>query len=398
MRKLARAENRGFRREVVRSHWESLLAHVAPLAGHNDRAADAAVEWLLRAQAATPDDGVSLGYFPCDAAKRWMPSYPETTGYIIPSLLDHAAACGSQRVRERALAAAHWECEVQMASGAVQGGPVCAPADQRAAVFNTGMVLQGWSAAWRASSESRFLECATRAARFLVNDMDDDGHLRTHGPFVASARMKTYNVLCAWGLARIGEDAGERDFIVAADRMASAAATQQIANGWFENNDLGDPERALTHTIGYTLQGLTELGALLAKPHLIAAARKSVDAIVPLVAPNGYLAGRFDRRWSPAVRSSCLTGSAQLAVVMYRLDELAGDDRLRPTADLLTDFLKTTQRHDSEDPNINGAIAGSFPLFGEYMTAGYPNWATKYFLDAVMLQQQRRAAAAAPGG
>jgi len=35
-----------------------------------------------------------------------------------------------------------------------------------------------------------------------------------------------------------------------------------------------------------------------------------------------------------------------------------------------------------------GAVAGSFPLFGGYMRAGYPNWATKYFLDALLLQAQ----------
>jgi hypothetical protein len=30
----------------------------------------------------------------------------------------------------------------------------------------------------------------------------------------------------------------------------------------------------------------------------------------------------------------------------------------------------------------------SGPLFGEYMRAGYPNWATKYFLDALLLQER----------
>jgi len=27
-------------------------------------------------------------------------------------------------------------------------------------------------------------------------------------------------------------------------------------------------------------------------------------------------------------------------------------------------------------------------VFGEYMRAGYPNWATKYLLDALMLQER----------
>lgn len=37
---------------------------------------------------------------------------------------------------------------------------------------------------------------------------------------------------------------------------------------------------------------------------------------------------------------------------------------------------------------VVGAIAGSFSLFGEDMRAGYPNWATKYLLDALLLQHR----------
>ena len=51
---------------------------------------DAAINWLLRAQKATGDDGVSLGYFPLSVQNGWRPSYPETTGYIITSLLKYA--------------------------------------------------------------------------------------------------------------------------------------------------------------------------------------------------------------------------------------------------------------------------------------------------------------------
>jgi hypothetical protein len=65
---------------------------------------------------------------------------------------------------------------------------------------------------------------------------------------------------------------------------------------------------------------------------------------------------------------------------------VTGDRRYRDHADRMVDFLKALQCLDSADPGINGALAGSFPLLGSYMPGGYPNWATKYFLDALMLQ------------
>ena len=57
------------------------------------------------------------------------------------------------------------------------------------------------------------------------------------------------------------------------------------------------------------------------------------------------------------------------------------------SADRLVDFVKATQRLESEDPEIVGAIAGSYPILGAYITAGFPNWAAKYFIDALMLSR-----------
>ena len=92
------------------------------------------------------------------------------------------------------------------------------------------------------------------------------------------------------------------------------------------------------------------------------------------------------RNSSTAVLMS--SGSAQIAIVCYRLSQHTGEERYRSAADRLIDYLKALQLRQSNDPAVVGAIAGSFPLFGGYMRAGYPNWATKYILDALMLQSR----------
>ncbi len=158
-----------------------------------------------------------------DTTTGWLESYPETTGYIIPTLLEFAARFRRDDVRQCALRMADWEIEVQMPSGAVQGGTVCAPERQVAAVFNTGMVLQGWSAAYRATGEARFIEAGRRAADFLVADMGDDGHFRSHGAFVVQHSIKTYNCLCGWALWRFSEDTDDERYAKTAVRAAEAA-------------------------------------------------------------------------------------------------------------------------------------------------------------------------------
>jgi len=386
--------NRAFRRLAARDIRRYWAGSCEPVAGDTERRAHAAAAWLLRAQRATPDDGVSLGWFPCSRdAVAWKPSYPETTGYIITSLLAYARRFSSADVRAAAHRMARWEAEVQMSSGAVQGGPVCPPERQTAAAFNTGMVLDGWCTTLADDADSTVLAAARRAADWLVGDLDDAGYFRTNGAFVRAGEVKTYTVLCAWAMHRFGDLAGEARYRAAAVRAGEAALRQQRDNGWFACNCLVRSDAPLTHTIGYTLQGLLELGVAAGRDDFVSAARRTADAIVPRIRDSGYLPGMFYADWEPARFSSCLTGSAQIAIVCYRLAEITAAAAYRDAADRLVDFLKAVQDVDTTIPEANGALPGSFPLFGEYMRGGYPNWATKYLLDALLLQDRSRARA-----
>ena len=245
--------NRVFRRHVLRDYWRSLTRATRPVRGETAARAHAAVQWLLYAQRATPDGGVPVGYFPCRVpANGWMPSYPETTGYIITSLLAYAERFGDAAAKDAALKMARWEIAVQMPSGAVQSGPVCPPSQQTAAAFNTGMVLDGWCSAFRATGDAAFLEAARRAADFLVGDLDENSYFRANGAYVSAGEIKTYTCLCAWAMYRFGKIAGERRYQDAAIRVIEAALRQRQPNGWFAHNCLTRSDAPLTHTIGYT--------------------------------------------------------------------------------------------------------------------------------------------------
>ena len=388
--RLGRSSNGDFRAVVARDYLRFLTGNLQPVAGRTRESARAALDWLLRAQDASSDGGVSLGYFPCDTTddRGWRPSYPETTGYIMQTVCDYAGQYDEESLLDRVVRMARFEIEIQMDSGAVQGGALCPPERRRAAVFNTGMVLQGLSTILLRRADPAIHESARRAAEFLVSDQGDDGHFRTHGPFVASARIKTYNCLCAWALRRFGDLTSERRYADTAERAVEAALREQRPNGWFANNCLDRPEAPLLHTIGYTLQGVLEVGLLAGRDDFVAAARRGTDPLLERMSRHGFLHARFYPDWEPAGFSSCLTGNAQLAVVCYRIYEACGLERYRDAADTLLGLLKSLQILDGPNPGINGALAGSFPIVGDYMPCGYPNWATKYLLDALMLQDR----------
>lgn len=368
---------------------ESIFRLSKPVSGQTDLRIRAVVDWLLAAQAATPDDGVSMGYFPTHGtASGWSDSYPETTGYIITSLLNFSRSYNSLAAKEAAMRMAFWETEIQMASGAVQGGTLASADKQTPAAFNTGMVLDGWCSAYQETKEKIFLEAGRKAADFLVNDLDGDGYYKTNGQFVTANEFKTYTCLCAWALYRFGLLTQEPKYQNAAITSIEAALRQQTANGWFAHNCLNNSDAPLTHTLGYTLQGILEVGLLSGREDFINAARLGLEPILNGISANGYLPGRFYNNWQPAAFYSCLTGSAQIAIVAYRLAEHTGNDWYSQKAHLLVNFLKARQTCNSKNSAINGAIAGSFPILGQYMRAGYPNWASKYFLDALMLQHK----------
>ncbi|MBF0439331.1 MAG: hypothetical protein HQL93_09445 [Magnetococcales bacterium] len=388
-------QNPEFARLVWQNQLDFLLRRVQPVTGECSLRAQAAASWLIRAWESTPDDGVSMGYFPCDPLDRspnrngWRPSYPETTGYIISSLIDYANRYNDAAMFEKALSMALWETTVQMESGAVQGGVVTSADKQHPAIFNTGMVLHGYTAILKTTPNNTIEHHARRAADFLLADLKEDDHFYTHGPFVTNHRIKTYNCLCAWSLYRFGEQMQEKKYQQAALRTATASMRLQHPNGWFPHNCLTREEAPLTHTIGYTLQGILETGVASGHEPLINSARRGLLPILNAISPTGFLPGRFHADWSPASFSSCLTGSAQLAIVCFRLFQVLGDPQFLEAGNRLLNYLKGLQLIQTPQTPMHGGLPGSFPIFtGEYMTAGYPNWATKYLLDALLLQEK----------
>jgi hypothetical protein len=162
--------------------------------------------------------------------------------------------------------------------------------------------------------------------------------------------------------------------------------TKQRANGWFEECCLDDDRRPLLHTIAYTMEGLLEAGVIANEATFIDAAQRAADVLLARQRPDGSLGGRFDAEWRSATRWSCLTGDAQTSVVWFRLAEQTGHRRYADAARRMNRYLMSTQDLDAADPGVRGGIKGSDPIYGEYGSHEYLNWAAKFFADALMLE------------
>lgn len=343
-----------------------------------------AMQWLCRAQDAGEDDGVARMYSLRDG---WGPSYPETTGYIIPTFLHYARFSGDGSYRERALKMADWEIAVQMPEGAVQGGTVAH--EPSPAVFNTGQVLFGWSAALNETGRPEYRNALAAAVGWLTEMQDPDFLWRRNLSRFCGAPSDTYayNVRSAWALLIAAELLSDERARRAAEGNIDAVCDMALENGWVGNNCLNDPARPLLHTIAYTFQGLFEGGLLAGNQEAVSIAIRGNERLRALFESAGTLHGRYDDHWRPAVKWRCLTGEAQTAIVWFRLAEWTGDKAWRKAAERLTGELKRLQRLDG-NPNTRGALKGAFPVYGEYGRYEYLNWATKFLADALMQEEQ----------
>jgi hypothetical protein len=278
---------------------------------------------------------------------------------------------------------ADWEIEIQHPTGGVLAGAL-GDSDQPT-IFNTGQVLFGWVRAFEEEGDERHRAAAVRAANWMCDVMDDDGCWRKFGSPMTGKQVNTYNTRSAWGLARVHAITGEQRFLDAAIRNCEWALTQRNDIGWLRENCLQDNLQPFTHTIAYAMRGLLEIGIYAGRDDFVQAARVIGDAMLRNLPENGRLPGRFDEQWRPTVKWSCLTGDCQLGINWGRLYQHTGDEKYRAGTSKVLAFVKRTQGL-GPTADTKGGIKGSFPIDGGYHPWQYPNWATKFYADALMME------------
>jgi len=352
---------------------------------------DETVAWLARAQDVCNGRGICISY---DKFAAWHPDpYPETSGYILPTFLGYADLSGDLDFVDRAIALGKWEIDIQRNDGAV----LSSVRNNVVRVFNTGQVILGWCCLFERTQNQEYLDAAVRAGSYLMVVQERNGSWvrDTH------CGARTYHARIAWSLLRLAELTGKESFLEAGLRHIGWVLGQQNGQGWFKDCgfDSGPP---ITHAIGYTIRGLLESQQLVAKNGWETGVSTILDAVVRACRPlmdcirkyhirsiPGLLPATFDADWKPGADYSCLTGNAQLAICLMRLEQISGDAACFESASMLIDALKRVQSLRNPSPGIRGGVGGSFPRARGYFSNAFPNWAAKFMADALMMRIKR---------
>jgi len=352
-----------------------------------DRAIRMGMAWLCWAQdnSLSKDGGVARDY---SLVNGWSSSYPETTGYIIPTMIAYAKKYQDITTRSRAKRMLDWLVAIQFPDGGFQGGLIDSTPIVPV-VFNTGQILLGLASGVREFGEE-YRDSMRRAADWLVRAQDHDGCWRRYPTPFAAPGEKAYETHVAWGLLESAKESNNSAYKEAALKNIRWALTMQRDNGWFDKCCLVDPSQPLTHTIGYALRGIIEAYRSTKDQDVLKACVKTADGLVKVAdMRNGFIPGRINSEWEGTVSWACLTGSVQIALCWMMLYQDTAVVHYRDAAFVANSYVRRTIRMTGSD-GICGGVKGSFPVYGDYGKYEYLNWASKFFIDSNMMEDEIR--------
>lgn len=344
----------------------------------------ATMEWIASAQDVCGGEGVSCVF---SLKNGWGVAYPETSGYILATYLAYADYSNDKSYIDRAVKIGDWEIDIQAANGGVFSSTEL----KQTRIFNTGQVILGWCKLFEYTGDKKYLEASIRAGNYLLEDQEADGTWR-HDTYCGA---RTYHSRVDWALLRLAQLSGEQRYVSAAVNNLRWVLQQQQPNGWFAHCGFNN-DPPVMHVIVYTLRGLLECSLMnntaVDDLEVLSAVIKTTDALcqamqTQIVANvDGMVPTSFDENWQSQALDSCLTGNAQLVCFLYVLAHSIGNQKYREIADKVLSVTKRAQLIDTSLSSIKGAIPGTYPISHGYLYNAYPNWAAKFFADALLMK------------
>lgn len=336
------------------------------------------LNYILYSEYITGSKGSSAGY---SVKTGWLAAYPETTGYIIPTLFNFAKYFKDDSLSKVALRMADWLLKIQNPNGSFSGGQADKP--NKPLIFDTGMIIFGLISAYKKTLDLKYKKSLEAATKWIVKNQEDDGRWVkcTYNNIPHS-----YHSRVAWALVEAGFLLGNNEFIKSGEKNINWVIKNQTEDGWFQKCgfDLDNYDIPFTHTIAYTLRGILEVGLILNKDDLINITKFSIDKIKSHISQNGFLPGSFKNGWIADNSYTCLTGNCQVSIILKKLYNLFNEESYKTLSINLNNFVSSTIVIKEFDNMKIFMIPGSYPVWGKYLKYFSPNWAVKFYVDAIL--------------
>ena len=365
---------RGLRALCRPSIWGCLWQRPGPVESDESHIRSA-TDWLLGAQRAGGGNGYAHSFH---LLGGWQPPYPETSGYIIPTLGQVYRRFNRPELRASVTAASRWLQSIQQSDGSF------CDLHNRPQVFDTGQILIGFNYLADYAPELVDRAALARAAQWLCAVQESNGSFVRHA---YNGIPHSYYARVGAALLAAGRILGDGRLRESGFRNLCWTLAQQETNGFFRHLSF-DESPPYLHTMMYVVEGLLDGHAETGEPAFLVGASRFSERMLQLVRERDrILRSQYKSDWTVANAQKCVTGLAQWAGVCFRLARIKNDDGYRDAG--LKTLTSLQQRQiRSVDRRLRGGLFGSDPPWGRYMRLALPNWGVKFFIDALLLKVQ----------
>ncbi len=329
-------------------------------------------EWLLAAQSINDDGGYSHSY---SLIRGWGKSYPETTGYIIPTMLRLGEYLKDRKYIESALKAEGWLLKVQQSDGSFLD------LFEEKQIFDTAQTIEGSLSLYEFTKDKKFLDSAVRAGNFIIENQDNDGKWTRYS---YNNIPHTYYSRVSANLLKLYVVTGNDKYKYSAEKNLLWTIGQQKDNGYFDFMGFAEKQVPYLHTIVYVLEGLLDSYKILGKNDILECLKKSVNKLIEINKERDFiLYSQYDENWKYVRKEKCIAGLAQWAVLLLELYRIKNEKDYFEQAVKTIYYLKSKQIQSGSD-NIKGSIPASIPIWGSYFRFSFNNWTVKFYIDALL--------------
>jgi hypothetical protein len=349
------------------------------------------LSWIEKSHTAVKCTGSSAQSFYTLFGTYWDGPYPETTGYIVETLLNLSRSeivdyNSRKKSREMSENMTRWLLELQNPDGSFPGGVLRNAAGENAPiVFNVGQILVGLNAFYinREKCQDKILNKRVKAAientcNWLTMVQRSDGAWEK---YTYLSKPTTYHSRVSWPLAQASLLLGNSEWRSSAEKfVAYFRSCLEKETKWPVLSDFRDEYTSVLHTLIYSMRGFLETVLLVEDPESVRIAIEQGERLMKCFEIHRKLPS-YLCKWKPVSKQLCITGLFQASIYFFRLFKITGDLRFANAGFKALDLGRKYQWRSG--PN-RGGYPGSVPYWGKYKPLSFPNWAVKFFLDAAI--------------
>lgn len=302
----------------------------------------------------------------------WGPAYPETTGYLLPTLIKASQTLDVNQWQDLALSQIQYFEKIQLSHGAF-------PVNQNELapnVFDTSQILLGMVKASRLSNTDVFKSLIEKSYFWLQSQINEEGQFLKYNLY--EGYNPAYYSRIVWALL---EAEKYLEIQVSEKTLILFKSVLELFNNDFQVRDTAFyPEQdCYSHTLAYAIRGFIESTILLQMDNT--KVRSILESLTEHIFKNNSLAGKYDGAYLGDYKFICATGHCQVALLLMKHASLNSHPKLEQSIVLLLKAIINSPRKNLWN---TGALPSSIPVFRDYQRLKYTNWTQKFFCDVLV--------------